>query len=51
LHAAQMTDPDLRRRTLDAASGYERIAAYLRREHAERQPARYRSVFEQIFRA
>jgi hypothetical protein len=35
-----MTDPNLKRRMLEVADGYERIAAQLRRPRGEREPIR-----------
>jgi hypothetical protein len=40
VHAEQMTDPNLKRRMLEVADGYERIAAQLRRPRGEREPIR-----------
>ena len=47
IHAEEMTDADLKRRMLEVADGYERIAAQLHRHYDDSRPRpRKRATFE-----
>ena len=46
VQAEEMTDANLKRRMLEVADGYERIAAQLRRRYEDRRPPRKRATFE-----